>query len=263
MAELDTSYRTPRHRPGMDPNTRKLALIAGGIGAALVVMVGAWSLAGGKPAGVPVVQADARPLRVKPEKTQQGPEIDEPTDPDKQALAPTPEAPQPEALRAQAEKAAAEKTAAEKAAAERSAAEKAAEKPATEKAVAAAPPPRRAAPTVATAAAPPARPPAQPVALTAPTAPPPRPAPSAARAGRTQVQLAALTSEQGAHKEWNRLEKRMPEILGGRRPAVVKTEHDGRTYWRLRIGGFADAEQASSFCEKIRAKRGNCAVASF
>lgn len=55
----------------------------------------------------------------------------------------------------------------------------------------------------------------------------------------------------------------MPEILGGRRPAVVKTEHDGRTYWRLRIGGFADAEQASSFCEKIRAKRGNCAVASF
>ena len=26
MAELDTTYRTPRHRPGMDPNTRKLAL---------------------------------------------------------------------------------------------------------------------------------------------------------------------------------------------------------------------------------------------
>jgi len=267
MAELDTTYRTPRHRSGMDPNTRKLALIAGAIGAVLVVMVGAWSLTGGKSGGVPVVEADSRPLRVKPDKTQHGPDIDEPTTPGKQALAPTPEAPRPEALRAQAEKAAAEKLAAEKAQAE----------------------------TTRQASAP-AVPPVQSVALTSPTAPTPTPAPvlgplpaapmaQAARpptppvapavrsstlppalptaAAGTQVQLAAVTTEQAALSEWNRLERRMPEVLGGRRPAVVRAERDGKTFWRLRTGGFTDTTQASSFCEQVRAKGGTCSVASF
>jgi hypothetical protein len=287
MAEFDTSYRTPRHRPGMDPNTRRLAIIAGGIGAALVVMVGAWSLTGGKSGGIPVVEADSRPLRVKPDSAQQGPEIDSPTPVGKQALAPTPEAPKPEALRAAAEKAAAEKLAAEKAAADKLAAEKAAaERAAAERQVAAAPPaaapPTPVQPVVI---APAARPPSQPALLTAPapqpSAPPtqapqaqaparaPAPAPAAvapaapARSGSTQVQLAAVTSEQAALSEWSRLEKRMPDVLGGRRPAVVKAERDGKTFYRLRTGGFADTSQASSFCEKVRAKGGVCSVASF
>jgi len=285
MAEFDTSYRTPRHRPGMDPNTKRLAIIAGGIGAALVVMVGAWSLTGGKSGGIPVVEADSRPLRVKPDSAQQGPEIDSPTPAGRQALAPTPEAPKPEALRAAAEKAAAEKQAAEKAAADKLAAERAAaERAAAERQMAAAPP-QSAAPVQPVVIAPAARVPSQAAVLTAPTpqaaapappaarAPAPAPAPAQAAApaatpapaaaGRTQVQLAAVTSEQAALSEWSRLEKRMPDVLGGRRPAVVKTERDGKTFYRLRTGGFADASQASSFCEKVRAKGGVCSVASF
>ncbi len=285
MAEFDTSYRTPRHRPGMDPNTRRLAIIAGGIGAALLVMVGAWSLTGGKSGGgVPVVEADSRPLRVKPDSTQQGPEIDSPATPTgKQALAPTPEAPKPEALRAAGEKAAAEKLAAEKAAEEKIAAEKAAAdrqvaaapRPATP--LAAAPPaaaPVAPAPVQPVVSAQAARPPSQPAVLTAPAplaaAPPPPPArapvataPAPAASSGTQVQLAAVTSEQAALSEWSRLEKRMPDVLGGRRPAVVKTERDGKTFYRLRTGGFADTGQATSFCEKVRAKGGVCSVASF
>ena len=287
MAEFDTSYRTPRHRPGMDPNTRRLAIIAGGIGGALLVMVGAWSLTGGKSGGgVPVVEADSRPLRVKPDSAQQGPEIDSPAaTTGKQALAPTPEAPKPEALRAAAEKAAADKLAAEKAAEEKLAAEKAAaEKATAERQIAAAPraaPPPASAPVAAVPApvqpvvsAPAARPPSQPAVLTAPApqaaAPPPpaarapaAPAPAPAASGSTQVQLAAVTTEQAALSEWSRLEKRMPDVLGGRRPAVVKTERGGKTFYRLRTGGFADTGQASSFCEKVRAKGGVCSVASF
>ncbi len=291
MAELDTSYRTPRHRPGMDPNTRRLAIIAGGIGAALLVMVGAWSLTGGKSGGVPVVEADARPLRIKPEKSQQGPDLEDPATPGRQALAPTPEAPKPEALRAQAEKAAAEKLAAEKLAEEKLSAEKqAAEKAAAERAQAATastPPPAPSRPvSTAQATAPavtPGRPAGQPVALTAPIAPVPQaqvapqaarpapaPAPAPAQAARpapassdTQVQLAAVGSERAAHSEWSRLEKRMPDVLGGRRPAVIRVERDGKTIWRLRTGGFADSAQARGFCDRVRAKGGTCTVASF
>lgn len=282
MAELDTSYRTPRHRPGMDPNTRKLAMIAGGIGAALLVVVGAWSFTGGKPGGVPVVEADSRPLRVKPDTAQQGPDIDEPA-PGKQALAPRPEAPRPEVLRAAAEKAAAEKLAAEQAEANRHAEQLAAAERAAEAARIAAAPPANVAPAPPQAAAAPppppaARPPAQPVVLSTPVAPPaPRAAPTpaarpaqqpAARpapavSSRTQVQLAAVGSEQAALSEWQRLARRMPDVLGGHRPAVVRTERDGKTYWRLRTGGFADTGQASSFCDKVRAKGGTCTVASF
>ncbi len=82
-------------------------------------------------------------------------------------------------------------------------------------------------------------------------------------ANGAQVQLAAVHSEEAAKSEWQRLSKRMPDLLGQRRPAFSKTEHDGRTLWRVRTGGFADIPQASSFCEKLRAKGVGCSVADF
>ena len=61
------TYRVPRHHQGMDPGTRKLAMIAGGLGATLLVVVGGWSVIGHRSTTVPVVQADNRPIRVKPD----------------------------------------------------------------------------------------------------------------------------------------------------------------------------------------------------
>ena len=75
--------------------------------------------------------------------------------------------------------------------------------------------------------------------------------------------MAAVPSEEGAKTEWDRLAKKMPDLLSGHRPAFSKTERDGRTYWRLRTGGFSDIAQATAFCERVRAKGGGCSLASF
>ena len=227
------SYRTARRHVGMDPNTRRLALIAGGIGGALVLLVGAWSFSGHHRGGVPVVQADSGPLRVKPDNpggmavAGQDDAILSGQSDDKTAMAPAPEVPAPQALQAQEQKPAAP-------------------------AQLAAP----AAPAVQAAAPPAPKPmPARPAAV-AKTAPPPA-------AHGPQVQLAAMGSEEAARIEWQRLERKLPDMLGGRKPDVSKIDHDGKTFWRLRTGGFASAAEATSFCDKAKAKGVGCAVASF
>jgi cell division septation protein DedD len=79
----------------------------------------------------------------------------------------------------------------------------------------------------------------------------------------TAVQLAALSSEDAAKSEWQRMSRHMPDLLGGRTPTYMKVEHDGHTVWRLRVAGFSDSAQAKAFCEQVHAKRANCAVADF
>jgi hypothetical protein len=226
------TYRIPRHRHGMDPATRRLVLIAGGLGGVLLAVVGGWSLTGHHNAAVPVVQADGRPIRVKPENPGgmqvAGAEQDILSGGSQGGdgkLAPPPEAPAPQALR--------------------------------DPPVVAAPAPAPAAIPVPAALPAPAKPLAAKPATAAekhPAAPP---------ANGTLVQLAAVRSEDAAKSEWERLSKRLPDLLGQHRPAFSKTERDGRTLWRVRAGGFADVTQATTFCEKVRAKGVGCSVADF
>jgi len=228
------TYRVPRHHQGMDPGTRKLAMIAGGLGATLLVVVGGWSVIGHRSTTVPVVQADNRPIRVKPDNPGgmqvAGAEEDilsGGTESKDGKLAPPPETPAPQALRTPP--------------------------PATPP-IAAAPLPAPA----AVAAAP------KPVVAAKPVAVPAAEKHAAASAaGNTLVQITAVHSEDAAKSEWQRLSKRLPDLLGQRKPAFSKTEHDGRTLWRVRTGGFSDVGQATSFCEKMRAKGVGCAVAEF
>lgn len=91
----------------------------------------------------------------------------------------------------------------------------------------------------------------------APAAEPARP--PAIGTGRVQVQLAALTSEDGARSEWERIGRRAPELFQGRSPAVVRLERDGQpALFRLRTGGFADQAAAREFCEAVRARGATC-----
>jgi hypothetical protein len=81
--------------------------------------------------------------------------------------------------------------------------------------------------------------------------------------GHAAVQLAALGSEQAAMTEWRRLSHRMPSLLEGRQPVVLRYDHDGKVYYRLRTGGFVDIAQATAFCQQVRAQGNGCSLASF
>nr|WP_255575239.1 SPOR domain-containing protein [Caldovatus aquaticus] len=101
-----------------------------------------------------------------------------------------------------------------------------------------------------------------------PAAPPPPAAAAAsgfapAPGGRVQVQLGALASEEAARAEWERLMRRMPDLLGAFRPQILRLERGegAPPLWRLRIGGFADPAAARAFCEQARGRGAACAVA--
>ena len=229
-----------RHRAGMDPDTRRLMMFAGGVGAVLVVLIGLSALVGHHSEGIPVVTADSSPVRIKPANPG-GLKIDGTendvfsggSDMANAKLAATSESPDTRALRA-----------------------------------AAAVPPPQAAPVARTAVTPPpaTRPAA--VAATVPAAspaaaPPARPHIAAVEPRPAMVQLAALSSETAARDEWRALSKRMPGLLNGKQPILSHTEHDGHTFWRLRTSGFADVAQARTFCDHVRQKGGGCSVADF
>jgi cell division septation protein DedD len=232
------TYRIPRHRQGMDPVTKRLALIAGGLGATLLVVVGGSSLISQRNAPVPVVQADSRPVRVKPENPggmQVAGANEDILSGGAEAkvgkLAPPPEVPAPQEMLT----------------------------PAPPPPVAAAPAPIAAAGTAVApvvAAAP------KPVAAKPAVAPEKHPV-AAPAANGALVQLAAVHSEEAARSEWDRLSKRVPDLLGAHKPTFSKVDRDGHSLWRVRTGGFSDSAQATSFCERLRAKGLNCSVADF
>ena len=281
-----STYRVPQRGRGMDSGTRRLAFIAAGLGAALLAIVGGYSAIHRHHGGaVPVVTADKGPTRFKPDNpggmdvAGAGNDVfSGGSDTDVDKLAPPPETPAPQprtapaAAPAQATAAPLVAPAAEPA---KQAAKPAAVASAAKPAVVATPAKPAAAPQAAAKPAAAAPPPAKP-ATAAPAAVKPTAAATTAAAGaattagtkpdktgKAAVQLAAFPTEDGAKAEWARLQKQMPDVFGGRQPALSKTERDGRTWWRLRTGGFADPTQAIQFCEHVRAKGATCSVADF
>ena len=253
-----------RMRGGLDPDTRRLAMFAGGVGAVLVALIGGSTLIGHHSTGIPVIAADSRPIRVKPDNPG-GMKIDGAendvfsagSDTADSKLAPPPENPDEKALSADS-------------------ARPAVVAAPTPMAAPAVTPPLPMAATPQAAAAKPAPTAGTPAARTAPiVAAKPAPAVAgkppvaaaeahqAAAGHQVMVQLAALTSEQAARNEWQSLSKRLPDLLDGRQPDFSRAERDGHTFWRIRTSGFSDVAQARSFCDHVRAKGGGCSVADF
>lgn len=227
-------YYNPRHRAAeRETGTYRTA----GIALAILAIAGLGAIAASfvhfRSGPVPVIEADNRPIRVKPENPggmqiagANNDILSGGNDTNDSKLAPAPEAPNPRALHAEA--------------------------PAPLPAPASA----AVAPPVAVAASVPPKP--KPV-VAAPALAPIHPAAH----GKAGIQLAALDSEAAARAEWQSLQKRLPGVLAGHEPSISKTERAGKTYWRLRTTGFGDIAQAKAVCDKVRAKGSACSVADF
>jgi septal ring-binding cell division protein DamX len=278
MPSMAPAYRVraAQRSQQMDPATRRLAIFASVIGGALVLMVGVWSFTGHRQSGVPVIEPDSRPLRVKPANPG-GLQVAGANDgilsgetDGKSALAPPPEAPELQKLQAEQETA----TQPAPAPASRPAPTSAAsgpESPPTPPATPASAAPASA-PTAPSAVAHPAMPAApqaaaraeqpRPVAAAAATPKPAAKPAAESQSGSYVVQLAAVENEANARAEWERLAHKYGDLLNGRRPIITKFERssDNKIFWRLRTGGFTTEAQAAEFCAQIKAKGGGCSV---
>ncbi len=128
---------------------------------------------------------------------------------------------------------------------------------------AAAPAPAPAAPAGSAAkttnrvAAPTEAPAAKPVQTAAAT---PVQAPSVAKGGFA-VQLAAAGSEAEARDKIGKYQRQFASSLNGHAPGVVKGDVNGKSVWRIRVGGLA-REEALSICTGIKDAGGACFVAA-
>ena len=76
--------------------------------------------------------------------------------------------------------------------------------------------------------------------------------------GRSHVQFGALNSEEAARAEWDRLVRRAPE-LAAFQPRIMRLDREGQpTLWRLRATGLADAAAAKTLCDAVRARNIPC-----
>ncbi|MFC0384124.1 SPOR domain-containing protein [Muricoccus vinaceus] len=91
--------------------------------------------------------------------------------------------------------------------------------------------------------------------------PPPLPANAAAlRTGRTVVQLGAVASEEAARAEWARLQGRLPE-LAGRQPQITRVDRgDLPPLWRIRATNMPDVAVARALCATAKTRNIPCAV---
>ena len=79
--------------------------------------------------------------------------------------------------------------------------------------------------------------------------------------GDYAVQLAALSSDAVAREHWQQLTRRHAQLLGGMSPEVQLARlADGKTFYRLRTGRFADRGAAAGFCDRLAAAALPCIV---
>jgi cell division septation protein DedD len=92
---------------------------------------------------------------------------------------------------------------------------------------------------------------------------PAAPAPAAAPSGGDSVQLGALNTSDDAERAWKSISGATPALFNGKSPDIESATVNGRTFYRLRVGGFASKADAAKFCGEVSAAGNACTVANF
>ena len=83
---------------------------------------------------------------------------------------------------------------------------------------------------------------------------------AAIQKGDYVIQLASVTSSDAASKEWSRLQKTFPSLLGDMALSVQQATVNGTLYHRVQTGPFPSRATAQDMCAQIKAKNQACIV---
>jgi cell division protein FtsN len=86
-------------------------------------------------------------------------------------------------------------------------------------------------------------------------------APAASAAGAYVLQIGAYKSQEDADAAWKTFKSKHPMAASYSEDVRKADLGDKGTWYRLRMGSFADKAAASTVCEKLKSDGGNCLVA--
>jgi len=91
--------------------------------------------------------------------------------------------------------------------------------------------------------------------------PAPKPTP-VATGGSVMIQLGSFPNDGLAASAWSKIKMSNQELLGSYSPLIKSAEIPGKgTWYRLRVGGFADKSAAQTVCEQLKATGQACILA--
>ncbi len=76
--------------------------------------------------------------------------------------------------------------------------------------------------------------------------------------GTRLVQIGAYPDEAQARLEWDKTAARFGGLMEGKRRVIEPAVSGGATFYRLRVEGFADIDDARRFCEVFKAEGAEC-----
>jgi hypothetical protein len=90
----------------------------------------------------------------------------------------------------------------------------------------------------------------------------PAPASPAGKAGPVQLRLGSLRSPEAAREEWARLKRENSDLLGNLTAVAVRTDLGSQgIYYRIQAGSFGDAAAAEKLCGELKRRKLGCILA--